>query len=243
MDWDGTISLLRGGWVELMLDVALDHAPDLARDDLRTEILALNGKPSIHQLTRVTELAGAGTPEELQARYAQRLASVVSERIAGLQGGTQMDEFLVPGVQLLLRDLAARGLELTIATGTPLPELIDEASLLGVCEFFEGQMHGPRDMADREFSKRATIHSLIKEHGIDGDHFAAIGDGPIEIMEAKAIGGLAIGVASDEAAAGSRRFDDFKKRQLLEYGADLVVPDFLDATALVKIILGEINVR
>ena len=68
--------------------------------------------------------------------------------------------------------------------------------------------------------------------------FSAIGDGPVEIAEAKAMGGLAVAVAPDESNLGSRRFDEFKQRQLLQCGADLVVPDFLDAAALVDVLLG-----
>jgi phosphoglycolate phosphatase len=67
----------------------------------------------------------------------------------------------------------------------------------------------------------------------------AIGDGPIEITETKAIGGLAIAVASDENTPGSRRFDEFKRRQLLDCGADIVVPDFQDAARLLELATGK----
>jgi len=241
MDWDGTISLMRGGWLEVMVDICIEQAPNYSRDDLRAEMLALNGKPSIHQMTRLAELAGRGSADEYQGRYLDRLAAVVSERITALRGGAKIEALLVPGADLLLRELSARSIELTIATGTPLPDLREEAELLGVTHFFGERMHGPRDPIDREFTKRAAMHSLVEDHGIDGEHFAAIGDGPIEIAEAKAMGGLAIAVASDESAPGSRRFDEYKRRQLLECGADLVVPDFLDAASLVKVMLGEMK--
>ena len=241
MDWDGTISLLRGGWVELMLDVCIEHAPEYSRDELRAEILALNGKPSIHQMSRVAELAGTGSPDEYQCRYVERLAAIVSDRITAVRAGADLEPLLVPGAAALLRDLAVRGLKLTVVSGTPLPDLTDEAALLSLATFFNGRLYGPIDTADREFTKRAAMHALIEGHGIDGEHFAAIGDGPVEIAEARAMGGLAVAVASDESAPGSRRFDESKRRQLLDCGADLVVPDFLDAGALVKVMLGEVS--
>ena len=237
--WDGTISLLRGGWVDLMVDLCIEHAPGVPREVIHAEMLALNGKPSIHQMTRMAELARTGTADDYQRCYVERLTSVVSERVTALRAGGSVDALLVPGVQAFLGELASRGLELTVASGTALPDVLDEASLLGVSESFAGRIYGPRDTTDREFSKRATMYSLIVDHGIDGEHFVAIGDGPIEIAEAKAMGALAVAVASDEAAPGSRRFDEFKKRQLLDCGADLVVPDFLDAVALVKLMFGE----
>src|SRR6185436_18718861 len=135
--------------------------------------------------------ARTGTADDYQRCYVERLTSVVSERVIALRAGGSVDALLVPGVQAFLGELASRGLELTVASGTALPDVLDEASLLGVSESFAGRIYGPRDTTDREFSKRATMHSLIVDHGIDGEHFVAIGDGPIEIAEAKAMGALA----------------------------------------------------
>ena len=86
--------------------------------------------------------------------------------------------------------------------------------------------------------RRASIHTLIAKHQIPGDELVAIGDGPVEIAETKAIGGLAIAVASDENSPGSRRFDEFKRKQLLDCGADIVVPDYQDAAALIQLARG-----
>lgn len=243
MDWDGTISLLRGGWVEMMVDICLESAPSLQRDAVHAEMLALNGKPSIHQMTRIAELAASAGrpgrhPDEYQERYVTRITEAVESRLASLRAGAQPSTVMVPGSAALLRRFAERGIALTLVSGTPFPELTLEADLLGVASFFEGRLHGPADTADRDFSKRATIHQIITEHGLDGESIVAIGDGPIEMSEIKAHGGLAIAVTLDETAIGQRGFDDFKRRQLLEAGADLVVPDFQDAGALVDLILG-----
>jgi hypothetical protein len=47
-----------------------------------------------------------------------------------------------------------------------------------------------------------------------------------------------VAVASDEANNGSGRFDEWKRQRLLGVGADVVIPDFRDAAALLDLILG-----
>ncbi len=244
MDWDGTVSLLRGGWVEVMVDVCIESAPSLDRTLVHTEMLALNGKPSIHQMVRMAELVSAsgGTPQhpdEYHRIYSERLARAAEDRVRELRAGGSRDAHTVPGAIGFLDALAARGLAISLVSGTSHPELIEEADLLGITARFGGRIHGPRDLADREFTKRAAIHALVAEHEVSGEDLLAVGDGPVEMRETKALGGLAIGVASDESTPGSRRFDEHKRRQLLDCGADIVVPDYVDATALIALILGE----
>jgi phosphoglycolate phosphatase-like HAD superfamily hydrolase len=237
MDWDGTISLLRGGWVELMVEMCLGHAPALERAQVHGEMLALNGKPSIHQMARIAELVGRGHADEYQSDYVARITEVVRTRVDALRTGSSPEDLTVRGAAALLDALSARGVELTLISGTPHPELVPETVLLRVAKFFGGRVHGPKDTGDRDFSKRSTIHTLVESHAISGDELVAIGDGPVEITETKALGGLAIAVASDEIEPGSGRFDDFKRRQLLDCGADIVVPDFRDAAALVSLMM------
>ena len=251
MDWDGTISLLRGGWVEVMTDLCLEHLPahaDETAEQLRSavhaEMLALNGKPSIHQMARIAELVMARAGSSLQADdyqrfYVARIIALVEQRNAAVLSGLRSKESLmVPGARVLLEAMQSAGLHLTLVSGTPYPELIEEAVLLDVQRYFDRDIYGPQDTTDRVFTKRASIHELIAKHQIPGEELVAIGDGPVEIAETKAIGGLAIAVASDENTPGSRRFDEFKRKQLLDCGADLVVPDFQDAAALIQLARG-----
>lgn len=245
-DWDGTVSLIRGGWVEVMVDVCLESAPTLDRALVHAEMLALNGKPSIHQMVRMAELVSAagGTPhdpEEYHRLYGERLAQAAEDRVRDLRSGGSPHAHTVPGAFGFLDALAERGLALSLVSGTSHPELIEEAGLLGITDRFGGRIHGPRDTADREFTKRAAIHSLVDEHGLNGEELLAVGDGPVEMTVTKALGGLAIGVASDEAKPGSRRFDEFKRRQLLDCGADIVVPDYEHAAALIALVFGDLD--
>lgn len=251
MDWDGTISFLRGGWVEVMTDLCLEHLPanpdetaEQLRSAIHAEMLALNGKPSIHQMARIAELVmgrkgSALHADDYQRFYVARITALVEQRMAGVLSGTQPKESLmVPGARELLQTIEQAGIHLTLVSGTPYPELVQEAALLDVQRFFGDDIHGPEDTADRIFTKRASIHALIAKYQIQGEELVAIGDGPIEIAETKAIGGLAIAVASDENTPGSRRFDEFKRKQLLDCGADLVVPDYHDAVALIQLARG-----
>ena len=52
------------------------------------------------------------------------------------------------------------------------------------------------------------------------------GDGIVEIELCKKVGGYAVAVASDEIQKTS--IDRWKRQRLLEAGADLVIPHFLD---------------
>jgi hypothetical protein len=64
-----------------------------------------------------------------------------------------------------------------------------------------------------------------------------IGDGYVEIENTREIGGLAVAVASDEANNGSGHMDPWKRQRLLGAGAQVVIPDYRDALALVQVIL------
>ena len=72
----------------------------------------------------------------------------------------------------------------------------------------------------------------MREEGIEGHHLLAFGDGPVEISFTKAVGGLAIGVASDEERNGSHYIDLAKREQLVAAGADVIIPDYAEADGL-----------
>jgi len=84
-----------------------------------------------------------------------------------------------------------------------------------------------------------VIQRILRENRIQGEQLLSFGDGYVEIQNTKEAGGLAVAVASDEAHNGSGRFDEWKHRRLLGVGADLVIPDFRDAKALLKCIFSE----
>lgn len=250
MDWDGTTSLARAGWAEIMRAVYVENLPalpgesDAARGKFAwVELMKLSGKPSSHQMAHLASLVGqrGGTPADAtdyQAEFQKRLRATVHTRIEDLRAGRRSpDDLLVPGVRAFFETLRAHGIAVTVATGTPRDEILDEAGLLDVAHHFHG-IHGPDDLRDLHFSKRAVIAGLLDEHGIEGASLLAFGDGPVEIAETKAVGGVAVAVAVDEVEWLSGRFDPWKRESLLAAGADAVVADFRQAPGNLERLLG-----
>ncbi len=250
-DFDGTLSWLRHGWPEMMAQLLEERLPRLTGEAgaalhelLLEDILSLNGKPSIHQMIRgaerLRERGGqAPDPEGLLREYQRRLDWVIQERTEAIQrGAAQRDDFVVHGARSLLEALDRRGLTLVILSGTAEPRVKEEAGLLDLARYFGGHIYGgTADVA--QSSKRAVIDRLLREEGLAGDRLLSFGDGPVEIQLTKEAGGLAVAVASDEERNGSGRMDPHKRKVLAAAGADVLVPDYRDAAALVECILGQ----
>jgi phosphoglycolate phosphatase len=83
-----------------------------------------------------------------------------------------------------------------------------------------------------------VIDRILTEQAISPRQLLSFGDGYVEIENTKAVGGLAVAVASDEAHNGSGRVDQWKRRRLLDVGADAVIPDFRDAVPFADFVLG-----
>ncbi|HXP61339.1 MAG TPA: hypothetical protein VN829_12660, partial [Dongiaceae bacterium] len=110
-------------------------------------------------------------------------------------------------------------------------------ALLDLTRYFGQHIYGALDDY-KQFSKKRVIERILTENRIPGQRLLSFGDGYVEIENTKEVGGLAVAVASDEAHNGSGRFDEWKRKRLLGVGADLLIPDFRDACALLKQILG-----
>lgn len=243
-DFDGTLSLLTGGWSEIMADLFLEHLPLHAGEDgagrrrfaLR-EILQLNGKPSLQQMLRLAELVverggTAADAREYHDIYVERLRDVVRERRAAVQGRrVTPDAMLVPGARAFLEVLRSRQLGLTLLSGSPLSVVRKEAALLGLVEYFAERILGPDGDAD-SFTKRAALEKILSREALRGEELLAFGDGPVEIEHTRALGGIAIGIACDEAAPLAGQIDQAKQELLAAAGANAILPDFRGAPAL-----------
>src|SRR5205085_8418446 len=108
---------------------------------------------------------------------------------------------------------------------------------LDITQYFDGHIHGALDDYKR-FSKKMVIDRILQEHGITGRQLLSFGDGYVEIENTKQVGGVAVAVASDEAHNGSGRVDEWKRRRLTGVGADIVIPDYRDGSALLQAIFG-----
>jgi len=134
--------------------------------------------------------------------------------------------------------LKASGLHLYLASGTDEAFVKEEAELLQVTRYFGRHVYGAIDDY-KQFSKKMVIERILRENRIPGEQLLSFGDGYVEIQNTKEAGGLAVGVASDEANNGCGRFDEWKHRRLFGVGADMMIPDFRDAEALLNCILAK----
>ncbi len=249
-DFDGTLSLIRQGWPEVMVPMFTEVLPPLpgeTDEDRRRlafdDIMKLNGKQTIYQMIqladRIRERGGVPQePLEYKHEYLRRLEEKITARVAGLNDGSiTPDDLCVFGSRALLDNLKARGLSLYLASGTDEPFVKREAELLGLTHYFGRHIYGAQDNY-QNFSKKMVIDRILAENAIDGSKLLAFGDGYVEIQNTKEVGGLAVAVASDEAHNGSGQMDEWKRDRLSGVGADIVIPDYRDAGPLLDLIFG-----
>jgi len=247
-DFDGTLSLIRQGWAEVMIAMFLEMLPrrnaetdDQVRQLMSDDIMRQNGKQTIYQMIqfaeRVNDRGGqAREPLWYKNEYLRRLDQRIAHRIDGLRNGSlRPDDLLVHGSRPVLENLRRRGLALYLASGTDEPYVQREAQLLDITRYFGKHIYGAVDDY-KKFSKKMVIERILRENKIPGEQLLAFGDGYVEIQNTKEAGGLAVAVASDEANNGSGRMDEWKRRRLLGVGADVVIPDYRDGDALLDLV-------
>lgn len=249
-DFDGTLSLIRHGWPDIMLGMFLEMLPASVGEDssaLRTELmdemLSFNGKQTIHQMVAFAERVRrrGSQPREPQcylAEYTLRLERDIATRTQRILSGENPDRFVVPGGRALIEQLHARGLKLYILSATLEPFVKQEAALLDLARYFDGRIHGGHENTPA-FSKGRVFDQILREEGISGAQLLSFGDGPVELHHTKELGGLAVAVASDETEIGSGKIHEQKRTQLIAAGADLVVPDYQNHAQLMALLLGD----
>jgi phosphoglycolate phosphatase len=136
---------------------------------------------------------------------------------------------MVPGSVAILQALRAHGVACYLASGTDEPYVLDEATALGITPYFVG-IYGAQDDF-KNFSKQIVIDRIIREHQLHGSEFVAFGDGFVEIEDAKSVGGIAVGVASNEDTRTG--VNEWKRTRLIQAGADIIIPDFREYDALI----------
>lgn len=246
-DFDGTLSLIRHGWPDIMLGMFLEMLPPRAgeneaalRSELMHEMLSFNGRQTIHQMVVFAERVRSrgGEPREPQcylAEYTLRLERDITRRSQQIRDGASPDSFVVPGGRALIERLLARGIKLYILSATLEPFVRQEAALLDLARYFEGRIHGGHERTPA-FSKGKVFDRILREEGIARAQLLSFGDGPVELHHTKELGGLAVAVASDETEIGSGKIHEQKRTQLIAAGADLVIPDYQCHEQLVKLL-------
>jgi phosphoserine phosphatase len=250
-DFDGTLSLIRAGWAEIMLEMFLEMLPRRAdeseaelRPRLLEELLSLNGRQTIHQMIQfageVKSRGGAAkAPEWYLDEFTARLSGRIRERSAAVtEGRSAAREFVVHGGREVLEAMRRRGYKLYLLSGTLEKFVRQEAELLGLTEFFGPRLFGGHE-DHTKFSKQMVFEKILREEKIAGERLVSFGDGPVEILNTKDLGGLAVAVASDETNNGSGRVHPQKRGQLLAAGADAVIADYRGPEELIATLVGE----
>ena len=248
-DFDGTLSLIREGWPEIMIPMMVEFLEKTGTSEPRETlrqiasqfVMELNGKQTIYQMIRLAEeiQSRGGTPldplaykQEYHARLMQRIES---RREALRSGSSSPEERLVPGSLKFLDRLQSRGITLYLASGTDENYVKEEARLLGLDRYFGDRVYGALDDY-RSFSKAQVIEWILTEHRVEGSQLVGFGDGYVEIQNIRNAGGTAAAVASDEAGRSGRP-DAWKRARLIGAGANIVIPDFQEADRLIALLM------
>jgi len=203
-------------------------------------VTRLTGQPTMQQMFALAdevEKRGQPRPDPYVyfSHYMDMLISRTEARIADVKTGrAQPDDFLVPGARPVVERLLAEGCILVVASGTELSDVRRESGVLKIDHYFGERVFGPVNN-DPGFTKERLLRQLMSEHGLASQTIVSIGDDPAEIRAIKAVGGFAIGVASDEVHRDGR-VNHLKREHLIRAGADLIVPDYTNPAALLRLL-------
>ena len=243
-DFDGTISQIRDGWQNVMVPMMVEFLQtetdtNETKEQLESIVVEfvdrLTGKQTIYQMIQLGEEIEkrGGNPRDPLAykdEYNNRLLPIVEQRISGLAVGNLSAETLrVPMALEFLQSLHELGVKCYLASGTDVEFVKNEAELLGVAQYFSGGIFGAlREY--KKFSKAMVIQKILTDFKLSGSELLIIGDGYVEIENAKAVGAIAVGVASVEDNVYNMNAD--KRERLIRAGADIIIPDFHEGEQL-----------
>lgn len=257
-DHDGTVSALRQGWEEIMEPVMVkailgphyESADEAAYRRVVDRVLDYidksTGIQTIVQMEALVEMVKdfGFVPEAerldksgYKRIYNDALMALVNGRVEKLRRGElDVSDFTIKGAVGFAHQLHDRGVTLYVASGTDREDVLREAQALGYASLFGDRVYGAvGDLS--QYSKKKVVDEIFRSHGLRGPELVCFGDGPVELRETKKRGGIAVGVASDEV----RRYglNRGKRARLVKAGADLIVPDFSQASALLAYLFGE----
>jgi phosphoglycolate phosphatase len=249
-DFDGTLSLIRECWQDIMIPMMIEILSGLGTGESEDELRALvteyvdrlTGKETIYQMRElcaaITQRGGQPLdPYDYKAEYNRRLLARINWRLKGLKSGAiPRTDLLVPGSLELLEALRARGVTLYVASGTDMEYVLDEVTSLGLQPYFGPCIYGALDHSSTH-SKQAIIADIVRQNHLQGPEFVAFGDGFVELEEAKRVGGIAVGAATDEVNRAG--VNTWKRNRLAGAGADVIVPDYRETGALVRYLWDE----
>ncbi|MCG3196814.1 MAG: HAD family hydrolase [Candidatus Omnitrophica bacterium] len=248
-DFDGTLSLIREGWQQVMIPLLVRtlqstntrETPEELTKIVEEFVARTTGKQTIYQMIGLADMVRERgvepkDPLEYKREYLDLLWERIKDRIHALESGEVAPEkMIVPGSYEVLELLKARGVRIYVASGTDEPFVKNEARLLKMDHYFDG-MYGARDDY-KSHSKKIVIERILKENSVPGHALLTFGDGYVEIENTKDVGGVAVGVATNEKTGEG--IDEWKRNRLIQAGADVIIPEFRDAGTLVPYLFGE----
>ena len=247
-DFDGTVSLIRQGWQEIMIPYFTEVLEETGTKESHEEILTavrdfvdlLTGKQTIFQCMRLDEeVIKRGGPHRApiayKNEYLRRLGLRIADRKEALANGTlPQDAWRVPGCAAFIEKLQEKGIKCYLASGTDEEDVLYEAKLLGLDKAFAGGIHGAHaDMT--ECSKELVIRDMINRESIHPNELVSFGDGYVEVLLVAELGGLTIGAATEEEKRCG--INEWKRNRLIKAGANAIIPDFTDSDEIISLIL------
>jgi sugar/nucleoside kinase (ribokinase family)/phosphoglycolate phosphatase-like HAD superfamily hydrolase len=252
-DHDGTISTLRQGWegiMEPMMVQAVLSAQAGRVDDetlirvtsaVRVLIDRTTGIQTLAQMKNLVDLVrqfGFVAEDAIldehgyKAVFNRDLVALVGERMRRIERGELgPEDWQVKGARHILERLRGLGVTLHLASGTDQADVAAEARALGYADLFDGGIHG--SVGDlRIEAKRVVLERIMAGGGIGGEELLVVGDGPVEIREGRRRGAYTVGIASDEVRRHGISLA--KRERLIRAGADIIIPDFTQAEALLS---------
>jgi phosphoglycolate phosphatase-like HAD superfamily hydrolase len=237
-DFDGTVSVIRRGWENIMIPMMIEmicdeHAstPDIEGEvaeyvDRSTGILTIKQMDWLEEAVYRFGLArSVKTAREYKRIYNERLLNPVHRRVSQIDGTlTSRDQFMVEGARAFLQGLYDNGVTLYLVSGTDNPYVLEEAEVLGITQYFGMRIYGALDDTEAN-TKEKIIQRILENHHLRGEELLVVGDGPVEIHNAKDRDAVTLGVAVDEDKRCS--LNPRKRLRLLAAGVDLIVTDFL----------------
>ena len=249
-DFDGTISLIRYGWEEVMQELmeemiagSREKAPRELREEIALYIDESTGILTIYQMQWLEEAVRRWgmNPEVLSAKEYKRiynerlLEKKVDQRVGSIRDGASLQRFLLAGAREFLSKLREQDVRLYLASGTDHVYVEREARLLGMDRIFGERIYGALDDTE-EYTKENIIRRLLETELTAGEGAVMLvaGDGPVEIRAARDHGAVALGVASDEEKG--QGWNPRKAERLENAGAHILIPDFREADAVLALI-------
>ncbi len=237
LDFDGTISTLRHGWESVMEPLMVEmicgktEPTEQIIQEVRDYINESTGIQTVHQMkwlaAKVQEMGlNPGMPEDpwfYKGEYNRRLMVQVQERLDALfSGAVKPEDYMMAGSKEFLQALKDRGVKLYVASGTDHPDVVNEATALGLADLFTQIAGAP--VGSENCSKESVIRQLLESQGMPGECLAVVGDGKVEIRLGREAGARTLGIASNET--DRMGIDEVKQQRLVIAGADVIVGDY-----------------